>query len=60
MAMTDPDKVSLLFDTGHLGLSGEDPLTIFDRYHDRIKHSYAKDGCPEQAQQERTDHLSAR
>lgn len=58
MAMTDPDKVSLLFDTGHLVLSGEDPLTIFDRYHDRIKHIHFKDVRPEQAQQERTDHLS--
>ncbi|WP_049170150.1 myo-inosose-2 dehydratase [Lacticaseibacillus casei] len=58
MAMTDPDKVSLLFDTGHLVLSGEDPLDIFNRYKDRIKHIHFKDVRPEQAKQERAEHMS--
>lgn len=43
MASTDPDKVFLLFDTGHLVFSGEDPNEIFDRYQSRIKHIHFKD-----------------
>ena len=35
--------VSLLFDTGHLVYSGEDPLGIFEKYHHRIKHIHFKD-----------------
>lgn len=56
--MTDPDKVSLLFDTGHLVLSGEDPLTIYNRYQDRIKHIHFKDVRQQQADEEHKDHLS--
>ncbi len=43
MESTDPKKVSLLFDTGHLVFSGEDPLYILDKYFDRIKHVHFKD-----------------
>ncbi|KRK80814.1 myo-inosose-2 dehydratase [Companilactobacillus nodensis] len=43
MDNTDPDKVNLLFDTGHLVFSGEDPLYIYDKYKDRIKHIHFKD-----------------
>ncbi|MBN8235648.1 myo-inosose-2 dehydratase [Halobacillus kuroshimensis] len=43
MVSTDPAKVSLLFDTGHLVFSGEDPLEILERYFDRIKHVHFKD-----------------
>ncbi|GAB3056598.1 myo-inosose-2 dehydratase [Salinicoccus sesuvii] len=43
MADTDPDKVSLLFDTGHLVCSGEDPMYILDKYFDRIGHVHFKD-----------------
>lgn len=43
MENTDPEKVSLLFDTGHLVYSGEDPLGIFEKYHHRIKHIHFKD-----------------
>ena len=43
MQETDPDKVSLLFDTGHLYYSGEDPIEIFEKYSDRIKHIHFKD-----------------
>ncbi|MCI1856928.1 MAG: myo-inosose-2 dehydratase [Sporolactobacillus sp.] len=46
MSETDPDLVYLLFDTGHLVFSGEDPLTIFHRYQDRIKHIHLKDIRP--------------
>ncbi|MDM8212756.1 myo-inosose-2 dehydratase [Enterococcus hirae] len=43
MAETDPEKVFLLFDTGHLVFSGEDPLAIFKKYQDRIFHIHFKD-----------------
>lgn len=43
MEQTDPTKVSLLFDTGHLVFSGEDPLMIYDLYKERIKHIHLKD-----------------
>ncbi|EOH96540.1 inosose dehydratase [Enterococcus moraviensis ATCC BAA-383] len=43
MELTDPKKVSLLFDTGHLVFSGEDPIEIYQKYQDRIKHIHFKD-----------------
>lgn len=46
MAETDPTKVSLLFDTGHLVFSGEDPVEIYELYQDRIAHIHFKDIRP--------------
>jgi len=43
MKETDSTKVSLLFDTGHLVFSGENPLQIYKAYQDRIKHIHFKD-----------------
>lgn len=43
MQNTDPDKVKLLFDTGHLVFSGEDPMEIFNKYQYRIQHIHFKD-----------------
>ena len=43
MEMTDPDKVKLLFDTGHLVFSGENPIAVYNRHQDRIKHIHFKD-----------------
>lgn len=43
MASTDAGKVFLLFDTGHLVFSGEDPNEIFQKYQSRIKHIHFKD-----------------
>ncbi|MFJ1105281.1 myo-inosose-2 dehydratase (plasmid) [Bacillus sp. RA(2023)] len=43
MDMTDPELVSLLFDTGHLVFSGEEPLYILKKYLSRIKHVHLKD-----------------
>lgn len=40
---TDPEKVSLLYDTGHLVCSGEDPLYILEKYFNRIHHVHFKD-----------------
>ncbi|WP_426401881.1 myo-inosose-2 dehydratase [Mammaliicoccus lentus] len=43
MERTNKDNVSLLFDTGHLVVSGEDPIEILKKYEDRIKHIHFKD-----------------
>ncbi|QEL85864.1 myo-inosose-2 dehydratase [Bacillus mycoides] len=43
MNMTNPELVSLLFDTGHLVFSGEDPLYVLKKYLPRIKHVHLKD-----------------
>lgn len=42
MEMTDPKYVNLIYDTGHLYFSGEDPIEILKKYHDRIKHVHLK------------------
>ncbi len=43
MEITDSDLVHLLFDTGHLVFSGEDPLYVLKKYLPRIKHVHLKD-----------------
>ncbi len=43
MDNTDPEYVSLLFDTGHFAYCGEDPLEMVKKYADRIKHVHLKD-----------------
>ncbi|MEW9501474.1 myo-inosose-2 dehydratase [Jeotgalibacillus marinus] len=40
---TDPEKVSLLYDTGHLVFSGEDYLAVLNTFMDRIHHVHLKD-----------------
>lgn len=42
MAMTDPKYVNLIFDTGHLTFSGEDPVEILKKHGSRIKHVHLK------------------
>lgn len=43
MSMTDPELVSLLYDTGHLVYSGEDHIRVLKKYIDRIAHVHLKD-----------------
>ena len=43
MDETDPDLVYLLFDSGHLVCSGEDPVAILKKYLPRIAHIHLKD-----------------
>jgi inosose dehydratase len=43
MAMTDEKLVYLLFDTGHLVFSSENPEQILQKYVKRIKHVHLKD-----------------
>lgn len=42
LAMTDPKYVSIIYDTGHLTFSGEDPVEILKKHHDRIGHVHLK------------------
>ncbi|OFQ83595.1 myo-inosose-2 dehydratase [Enterococcus sp. HMSC065H12] len=51
MEMIDPDKVKLLFDTGHLVFSGENPIAVYNRHQDRIKHIHFKDIRQETAEE---------
>jgi inosose dehydratase len=43
MAHTNPEKVSLLYDTGHLVFSGEDHLQVLHNHMSRIHHVHLKD-----------------
>jgi len=43
MAMTQPDLVHLLLDTGHAYYAGEDPLEIVCKYGNRIRNVHLKD-----------------
>lgn len=42
MEMTDPRYVNLIYDTGHLTFSGEDPVEVLRKHHDRIAHVHLK------------------
>lgn len=43
LAHTDPERVSLLLDTGHAVYGGGDPLDLLRRYGDRIAYVHFKD-----------------
>lgn len=43
MEMTEPTLVYLLYDTGHLVFSEEDPIVVLREYINRIKHVHLKD-----------------
>ena len=58
MANTDPEYVSLLFDTGHFAYCGEDPLAMVKKYVSRIKHVHLKDIRPEVVEQVKAENLS--
>lgn len=43
MSLVDPEKVFLLFDSGHLTFAGLDPVPVLKKYIHRIKHVHLKD-----------------
>lgn len=43
MEMTDPETVYLLFDTGHLTLTGANPVEVLRKYIKRVGHIHVKD-----------------
>ncbi len=42
LADTDPDRISILFDTGHYTFRGGDPVDFYRRHRDRIGHLHLK------------------
>ena len=58
MENTDPEYVSLLFDTGHFTYCGEDPLEVVKKYVHRIKHVHLKDIRPEVVEQVKKENIS--
>lgn len=58
MEETNPDYVSLLYDSGHFAYSGEDPLAMVKKYAERIKHVHLKDIRPEMVQKVREEEMS--
>ncbi|MGM0777958.1 MAG: myo-inosose-2 dehydratase [Bacillota bacterium] len=62
MDETDSEKVSLLYDTGHLVFSGEDHLKLLNKYMDRIHHVHLKDvraNVAAKVREEKTSFLQA-
>ncbi len=58
MENTDPEYVSLLFDTGHFTYCGEDPLEVVKKYVHRIKHVHLKDIRPVVVEQVKKENMS--
>ena len=58
MENTDPEYVSLLFETGHFTYCGEDPLEVVKKYVHRIKHVHLKDIRPEVVEQVKKENMS--
>ena len=58
MENTDPEYVSLLFDTGHFTYCGADPLEMVKKYVGRIKHVHLKDIRPEVVEKVKNENLS--
>lgn len=58
MENTDPEYVSLLFDSGHFTYCGADPLEMVKKYIGRIKHVHLKDIRPEVVKEVKEKELS--
>ncbi len=58
MRETDPGLVSLLYDTGHLTFSGEDPVAVLERHIGRVRHVHLKDVRPKVLAQVRRERMS--
>lgn len=58
MRETNPEYVSLLFDSGHLAYCGENYMSVLRKYIGRIKHIHLKDVRPNVVAEVKRDHLS--
>ena len=58
MENTDPEWVSLLYDTGHFAYCGERPLEMVKKHIGRIKHVHLKDIRPAVVEQVKSESLS--
>ncbi len=43
LEMTDPNVVHFCLDTAQVAIMGFDPVEMYDKYHDRVKHFHLKD-----------------
>ncbi|WP_337100587.1 myo-inosose-2 dehydratase [Paenibacillus sp. YIM B09110] len=53
MAITDPDAVFLLFDSGHALYGGANPLSLLQKHYDRVAYVHLKDVRPDRLDQAR-------
>ena len=58
MESTDPERVSLLLDTGHIAFAGGDPVEMIEKFGPRIKHVHFKDLRAEVEEAAETEQLS--
>lgn len=58
MESTDPERVSLLLDTGHIAFAGGDPVEMIEKFGPRIKHVHFKDLRAEVEEAVETEQLS--
>ena len=58
MASVDPEKVFLLFDSGHFAYAGEDPVAVVKKYISRIKHVHLKDIRPDEVAKVKAENKS--
>ncbi len=58
MDMTDPDKFSLLFDSGHLAYCEEDYVEVLKKHVKRVKHVHLKDIRPDVVKKVKDEKLS--
>ena len=43
LELTNPKYINIIYDTGHLTFSGEDPVAVLKKHFNRIKHIHLKD-----------------
>lgn len=58
MQMADPKKVHLLFDSGHLTFSGENPEAVLKKHINRVAHVHLKDVREDVLKKVKTEKLS--
>jgi len=58
LSSTDPSLLFLLYDTGHLAFSGEDPEAVLAKHVGRVRHVHLKDVRMEVLEKVKRDRLS--
>lgn len=58
MESTDPDRLGLLFDSGHFAYCGVDPVAMLKKHLGRIRHVHLKDIRPDVVKKVKAERLS--
>lgn len=58
LSQTDPEYVSLLYDSGHFAYAGYDPVEMVNKYANRIRHVHLKDIRPQLVEKVKDENLS--